>query len=89
MQWLSLNILLLLSPSIPQLHLQPLHLKNMSQTAVSKTSKVAAARELVIEHLKSLPEREKCKDEDFVVWGRKFLELMVCCQLFLFSDCDG
>jgi hypothetical protein len=51
----------------------------MSQTAVSKMSKVAAARELVVDHMKSLPEKEKCEDEDFVIWGRKFLELKVRC----------
>jgi hypothetical protein len=49
----------------------------MLQTAVSKTSKVATARELVVKHLKSLPEKDKCEDNNFVVWGRKFLELKV------------
>jgi hypothetical protein len=51
----------------------------MLQIATSKTSKVAAAHDLVVDHLNSLPEKEKCEDKDFVVWGRKFLELKVCC----------
>jgi hypothetical protein len=49
----------------------------MSQTTVSKTSKVATTHDLVVNHLKSLLERENCKDEDFVIWGKKFLELKV------------
>jgi hypothetical protein len=61
----------------------------MLQTAASKMLKVATARELVIDHLKSLPEREKCEDEDFVLWGNQFLELKVCCRQFLFNDYDG
>jgi hypothetical protein len=61
----------------------------MSQTIVSKTSKVTTARELVVEHMKSLPEREKCEDEDFVVWGKQFLELKVHHWKLLFSDYDG
>jgi hypothetical protein len=60
---------------------RPLHAK-MLQTATSKTSKVTATCELVVDHIKALPEREKCEDEDFVLWGKKFLELKVCCGEF-------
>jgi hypothetical protein len=40
-----------------------LHVK-MSQTSSAKVSKVATACEYVIDHIKSLPKKEKCKDED-------------------------
>jgi hypothetical protein len=49
----------------------------MSQSMSAKASKVAEARERIVDHLKSLPEPGKCEDEDFVIWGRKFLEIKV------------
>jgi hypothetical protein len=78
-QWLSLNNLLRLLPPHLNFKTQNRRTYKMSQTIASKTSKVAAAHDLVVEHMKSLPEKDKCEDEDFVVWGHKFLELKVRC----------
>jgi hypothetical protein len=57
----------------------------MSQALSIKSSKVVESREVLKDHLKSLPE-ENCDDEDFVVWGKQYIELKVrrknCFSLF-------
>jgi hypothetical protein len=42
-----------------------------------KAVKVAAACTLIVDHLTASPEYGKCELEDFVIWGKKFLELKV------------
>jgi hypothetical protein len=48
-----------------------------------KAVKVVAACASIINHLVALPEFGKCKAKDFEVWGRKFLDLKVCCKIFV------
>ena len=35
------------------------------------------AKEMLLDHAKTLPEVGMAEEEDFVVWGRKFAELLV------------
>jgi hypothetical protein len=46
-------------------------------TAFLRKSKV-----VLLEHMKSMPDTPAAEDEDYVVWGKRFVEIAVSRQVF-------
>jgi hypothetical protein len=56
---------------------------NRTSTLIIMTAFLHKSKALLLEHIKSMPDAHVAEDEDFVVWGRQFVDITVSHKLII------